>query len=323
MKKSIFFLLALLKLHSQETVCPTNPEFFRTFEFFGTLLEVNKTNINAGKVFTMPLVYGGYGYGFLSPSWSLESSPKLGLVTSTLQVYVGLSKEIELDVILGTYSCFYKKKESTALTDTLAGLCYQFLFEDKKTWMPNFRVLAYGIFPTGKGSNLGDHFDGTNASGLGAYGNQLGFCLNKIFKSESCHPFALNLSCVYSLYYQTKLKGVSSLGGSFQTKGIATPGSTLSTILSLEYVLIPHLFLCFDLQYLHTFKSKFKGTVGLKRDGSLASIFTGTRDSFTLCPALEYSVSSNLALYLGGYFVPFGRNSLATAEGVISAGYEF
>ena len=324
LKKTISTLFLLFGCFaSASTGCLTDPEFFKTFEFFGTLLEVNKTNESAGQIFIQPYVYGGFAYGFFSPNWSLDAQPKFGVVTSQLNFYAGLTKSLELDIITGTYSCFYKKKESTALTDTLGGFAYQFLFDDKTNWTPNFRVLAYGIFPTGKGSNLGDHFNGTNASGLGAYGNQFGFSLNKTFDTDSCHPYALNLSMLYSLYYKTRVKGVSALGGGFQTSGVATPGSVLATLLSLEYVLIPHLFLCLDVEYIHTFRSKFKGFVGQNRDGSLAQVFSDTKDGFTLCPAVEYNFFNTLSIYAGAYFTPIGRNVVATAEGVFVLGYQF
>ena len=323
-KKTVFSLLCFFSsVFSAPPICDLNPDYFHTLQFFGTLLEINKTNQDPGQVFLQPYIYGGYSYGVFNPQWNLNSHVQYGLVTSQLNLYVGLTKRLELDIIGGTYSCFYKKKESTALTDTLGGFSYQFLFEDTRNWTPNFRVLLYGIFPTGKGSDLGDHFNGTNASGFGAWGTQCGLSINKTFYHGPCHPYALNLSMIFSHYFKTKIKGVSFLNGGFQTKGVATPGSVLSTIVSLEYLLIPHVFLALDAEYFHTFSSTFKGSAGLNRDGSAAQIFSDTKDGFVVCPAIEWNLLEDLSIYFGGYFSPFGRNTIASAEGVFCLGYQF
>lgn len=313
----IVLFLSFVYSFTYSNECVTDPNFF------GTLLEVSPSNVSKGTMTYQFYFYGGSSIGSFNESWNLKNSGKYGLITVANTYYVGLTDVVELDLYATFQTVCYKEKSKTSFTDLTSGLAFQILTEEKGKATPNFRILTYGIFPTGDADRLRENFDGYDSTGYGAYGNQLGMTLDKTFYTIPCYPFNLAFNVVYTWYYQTTLKGINIYGGGPYTKIRATPGSNLFFDLAGSFVFSKKLNFDIDLVYVKSFTPKASGHLGLNFDGSTPSLSLSNYEFFALAPAFEIHLKDNLAIYFGAYLTVAGRNASAINQGTFSFAYSF
>ncbi len=305
------------KLLAQDNPCNFTPNFF------GTLLELNSSNVEPGTISLQTYFYGGYVYGNYRNNFSLDSSIQYGFLNPQVNAYCGLTSSLELDFITGMQTVFFEGKNDTAMNDTTLGFAYQPLFDDQHTTTPNLRFVFYEIFPTSAHHQQTPDLIGINASGAGSYGTEVGFCLNKNFYTFPCHPFNLSLNFTYTYRNLTRYKGINYFGGGPFTDIKLRPGGIFWSDLGFEIACTPLIYFCLDVQYTHILKSHYRGFVGDNYDGSLATISTNSKDLMTIAPALEFNITPNLGCYLGGYFTAFGRNTSAEALAAFAVAYSF
>lgn len=283
--------------------------------FYGTLLELPSYNNDPGQVTFETYLYGGFVYGAYNNDWSLNKQLQAGTLNPQLFIYTGITKSLQALLVVQSQSVFFNHRSKTHLGDSFFGFGWQWLWEKPNTAQPNVRLSFGEGFPTGKYKNLNPFFQGADSSGQGAYATIIALVIDKTFYTNPCHPFNININLFYTHYLKTTLRGINTYGGGLRTKGVLGSGNTLLTSLSLEYCFTQKYLLALDLQYTHTFPTDFHGVSGFNPDGTLASIFTDSKDLFTITPAIEFGITPTMCFYIGGYFTAAGRNTTASAEG--------
>lgn len=310
----IFFLNPLILFGIESSFTPN---------FFGTLLELSSSNVEEGTATLEPYFNGGYSYGSYENNFSLNSQTQYGYLAPQMTAYFGLTSKIELDLMYSVSTLFANHKKVTGMGDLTLGFAYQFLFDDQKSSIPNFRVVLYGVFPTGQSGSLSPNLNGYDGTGGGCYGLESGFTLNKNFYTIPAHPFNLSINLTYTYLFQSLFKGISPYGGGPFSLLNIRPGPIIWSDLGFEIALTQELFFCLDLEYSHNFKNHFSGILGLNFDGSTPSLDVYSKDLFTIAPALEINITPDLATYIGVIATVFGRNSAATATANFSIAYSF
>lgn len=306
-----YLLLILSSLYGEESkkTCEFDPIFY------GTLLELPSINNSPGETTLEPYLYGGVNYGNYTNNWSLNKAGQFGVINVQLYGYIGITKSFQIDFTLEEQSIFFNNQSTTNLSDSFLGFGFQLLWQKKTNSNPNMRILIGEVFPTGKYQNLGSTFNGNNTTGNGSYGTMGALIIEKTFFIDPCHPFNINLNLIYTYFAPTRIHGINTYGGGRHTNGKINPGNPLVIALALEYCFTQKYLFALDFQYTHTFPAKFKGYSGFNPDGTIASILTGSQDLFTVTPAIEFGITPNLCIYLGGYFTVAGKNNNATAAG--------
>ena len=316
-KPLIFLFFSFVFSFTYSDECVKDPSFF------GTLLELSPLNVSKGMATYQFYFYGGSSIGSFSNDWKLIKDGKYGIITVPNTYYIGLTDVVELDFYPTFQTICYKGRSKTSFTDLTGGLSFQILTDEKGKATPNFRVLTYAIFPTGEADRLDENFDGYDSTGSGAYGNQLGITVDKTFYSPKCHPFNIAFNLMYSWYYKTTLKGLTSYGGGPFSKIKITPGSNLFFDLASSFVLTKNLYFDLDLVYLKSFTPKTSKRLGLNLDGSIPSFSATSYELIAVAPAFEIHLTDNLAIYLGAYLTVAGRNASAIEQGAFSFSYSF
>lgn len=312
---SLLFSLIFSFTHSDE--CVKDPSFF------GTLLELSPLNVSKGMATYQFYFYGGASIGTFTDNWKLAKDGKYGILTVPNTYYIGLTDVVELDFYPTFQTICYKGKTKTSFTDLAGGLSFQISTEEKEKATPNFRILTYAIFPTGEADRLNSDFDGYDSTGSGAYGNQVGITLDKTFYSYPCHPFNIAFNLMYTWYYKTTLRGLTSYGGGPFSKISVTPGSNLFFDLASSIVCTKNLYFDLDIVYLKSFTPKTSTSLGLNLDGSTPSFSASSYEFIAIAPAFEIHLTDNLAIYLGAYLTVAGRNTSAINQGAFSFSYSF
>ena len=318
-----FFRLTLILLLQGAKLTGNTPTCDFIPNFFGTLLELNSYNVSPGSISIQSYFYGGFVYGYYQDNYSLDSSNRYGVLNPQISVCSGLTERLELDLFIGTQTVFFQGISDTSMNDTILGFAYQPLFDDRHSNIPNLRLILYEIFPTSAHDQTSPDFLGINTSGTGTYGTEIGFTLNKNFYTFPCHPFNLSLNFTYTYKNTGHYRGINYFGGGPYTDIHLRPGGIFWSNLGYEIALSPTLFFCLDLQYVHVLKAHYRGFVGNNFDGSPAQLLTNSEDIFSIAPALEFNITSNFNIYLGGYFTAFGRNTTAQALATIALAYVF
>lgn len=317
LRSLLFFLVLSQMMHAKDPACNFTPNFF------GTLLELNSANVEAGTVSLQVYLYGGYVYGSYNNNFSLNRSQQYGYVNPQVNAYFGLTQSLELDFITGMQTIFYQGKNDTGMNDTTFGFAYQPLFDDQHGSTPNLRFVLYEIFPSSERHQATPDFAGINTSGAGSYGTEIGFTLNKNFYISPCHPFNLSLNFTYTYRNLTHYKGINYFGGGPFTDIHLRPGGIFWSDLGFQIAFTPTISFCLDLQYDHILKAHYTGFVGNNFNGSPASISTSSKDLLIIAPAFEINITPDFSWYLGGLFTVFGRNTTAEALANLSLSYSF
>lgn len=289
-----------------------------TATFYGTLLEFPTVNNLPGQVTLDPYLFGGFSYGSYDNNWSLVKEDRFGLINSQFFTYIGVLSWLEFNFFLQSQTVFLNDRSSTHFGDSTFALGFQFLWEEKNTPKPNVRIAITETFPTGKYKNLDPFFNGIDSTGAGAYGTSLIFVVSKTFYNNPCHPFNIAINLSYTYLTKTRIKGLNTYGGGPITDGVIAPGMPLLIDFSTEYCFSEKYLFALDIQYTHTFPASFHGFEGFAPDGTLTSVSTVSKDLLTITPAIEFGITPNVCIYLGGYFTIAGRNASASAEGNIS-----
>lgn len=290
--------------------------------FVGTILEYPSSNQSPGQTSLQYIMFGGPNYGAYNNGWAMQTGNHYNIINSQLWAYIGITNYLQFEFQVAETTTFFKGKNTTHFGPTVAGLGFQFMWDEKGTPKPNLRIDILETFPTGKHQNLSPYFETNDATGNGSYETSFVFVVQKNFWTIPNHAFNINASLAYTYLHKTNVHGLNVYGGATNTRGKVWPGDTLIFTLSSEYLFIQtkdfELGLALDTQYTHTLRTKFHGFSGTNSDGSKALITHKSKDLFSILPALEIAFSPNLAVYIGAFFSITGRNTNSFAQGVFS-----
>lgn len=289
----------------------------------GTLLSFYSQNVEPGHFLVNPYLLLSSNYGYFDKSWSRKNVKNLYELELLLFLQVGLTKFIDLTLVLdGVYSKV-GKVDSLQLADTQIYLGFQFLRDIPNSYVPDFRVLIGESFPTGKYDNLDENKLLADGVGSGSYETAFGFALQKRFFITEQNPLFVNLSFLYFLPSNVSIEGFSIFGGGFGTEGTVSAGDYYFLNLGTEYRVNDTWSVALDMRFDHGNSSKFSGDEGVDNEALINEFILPSSEQFSLAPSLDYHPTTNFSVISGVWFTVAGRNSDSFASLVTSVAYYF
>ena len=302
----IFLFFFIRPLSAEEITSEHDPMYA------GTLLAFFPQNAAPGRLSVEPYIFATKKYGFYSDHWTSPKEKHIEQLTLLMSLETGITDHIDFTLdVSGAYSTS-EKHHSWLYGDTTAFLGFQILNDQRKTAIPDLRILLGETFPTGKYENLNPDKNGSDILGNGTYATTFLLVLAKTIYWQRRHPLNFNLNLFYILSTPTHVRGFNAYGGAFDTRGKVKPGDQFITNFAIQYSLDRNWVIGTDLHYFHQNKSPFSS-----KEGTPAH--SPSSEQFSLAPCLEYSWSEDLSLSFGSWFTVTGRNAprFASALGTI------
>lgn len=286
--------------------------------FMGTLLAIFPENIAPQKFLFETTWFHTRFYGAYGPNSSLIQSRNVHADAILFLFETGITKDIDVAI---TFTETYARA-SEGVVAHLGDIYLQFGFQvarDKKgSWIPDIRVLAGSLFPTGKFENLNPLLMGADISGGGAFAPFLGLVIQKIFYNIPCHPYSINFNFLVFEHSSVHVHGANIFGGAPGTRGVVHPGEDFIFNLAYEFKFNKHWGWGVDLHYTYQNRSSFHNEGG---DVS----FPGAPSSnvFSVAPEIEYNLSASVAIEFALWYSLLTRNSLGFFGSALLFSYMF
>lgn len=246
--------------------------------------------------------------GGFNRHWKLVHAPGNESTQLNPILTYGLLKGIDTQFSVPYIQNRNRREKSHKFGDLSAILGIQVLEQKKAFWSPDLRITIQEIFPTGNYDGLAPGKLGTDGSGRGSYQTALAFNFQH---SSTIQDYNLRNRLSINLQHanQVRIHGLSTYGGSVQTRGTIRPGNFFSLDLASELGLTQNLVVVMEGLYTYHQATRFDGVRGLDRNGSPAKIGHGTVEEFSLAPAIEYNFSEHLGVIAGVWFAVKGRDA--------------
>jgi hypothetical protein len=179
----------------------------------------------------------------------------------------------------------------------------------KGNWIPDLRIIAEEIFPTGKYNNLDPNKEGIDSTGEGSFQTGIYLAYQKGFKYDTNHAFNLAGAVGYFVLSSVKIKGMSFYGGTPTSKGRVYPGNLISIFSSGEFEISKHVALAYDSNCRINLSGKYKSKTG--SDSSVKALQIVT---FMVTPEIEITISEKAGFLIGPWFNFAGQNTPAFAS---------
>jgi hypothetical protein len=283
----------------------------------GTLLAPSAYVTPKGYINIEPMLFAAQSTAVYNQHWHAQKAPKLLVVNPLLVLQVGLTDEIDFQIIPQAFHYQKQDASSTNFGDLPAGFDFQILSEEKGKWWPAIKFSIIEIFPTGKYQKLNPKKNFTDATGAGSYTTVPSLVFSKLFRISKQLMLNAYLTFEYFIPSKVHVQGFNAYGGGFGTRGKVRPGTILTTILSGELSLTRNWVLALDIQHTNGNKASFSGKRGTNTDGTIAKVGYRSYDQISLAPAIEYNFDSSFGIIAGAWFSVAGRNANQFAGGAI------
>ncbi|MBI2784906.1 MAG: hypothetical protein HYX60_00785 [Legionella longbeachae] len=194
------------------------------------------------------------------------------------------------------------------VADNSLGAGFQLIEQKKHKLLPDLRLFIQEIFPTGKFEQLSPVLLGTDSTGLGSYRTNI--TLNFQYLAEVFNSHYLRTRLIYSRLYSTPVNvtGLSSFGGTLNTRGKIDPGTESDIDLAFEFTLTQNWVAVMEGYITQGGANNFSGILNTVNDGDTPS-FRGNFYETGLAPAIEYNITSNVGIIGGVWFPVKGQNT--------------
>ena len=193
--------------------------------------------------------------------------------------------------------------------DVAAVLGYQAFSQGNYRWRPSLRITLQEQFPTGRYDELNPSLESTDGTGMGSYQTSLSFNFQHQLQLWSDHYLCSLLSLNYTLASSLSLGGLSTYGGTPETRGNFNPGDLASIDLAEEFSITQNWAVVMEAYYFTREASRFKGYAGFTPAGMPAPIGAPRSAELSLAPAIEYNFSANYGIIAGVWFAVNGKSS--------------
>lgn len=246
--------------------------------------------------------------GTFNRHWKLIHTPRSDSIQINPILTYGLFKGIDTQFSVPYSENRVRGRKDHTLGDFSAILGFQALEQKKTSWPPDLRITIQEIFPTGNYDGLSPGKLGTDGSGQGSYQTALAFNFQHLSTVQG-YNLRNRLSINLLHASQVRLHGLSTYGGSVQTRGTIRPGDLFSIDLASELGLTQNLVAVMEGLYSYRQATRFHGFRGVDEQGNPANIGHGSVAEFSLAPAVEYNFSAHLGLIAGVWFAVKGRDA--------------
>lgn len=276
--------------------------------FTGPLLAPAGKTIPKGHINFEPYVFYTENLGQFNRHWRLSHSPHSDNIQFLPIFSYGLTDRMDFQFSIPYVRNRNRTQTSDYIGDTGLLLGFQVMEQQESKWRPNLRITLQQILPTGRYERLNPLYLGTDSTGLGSYQNALGLNFQHLMPIYDFYlrtRFCLNFVHAQSV----NIHGLSSYGGTVNTKGQIDPGNLMSADLAGELSITQHLVLVMEGYYFNRGNTHFTGLVGLNPLGVPGTIGHDDIQEFSMAPAIEYNFTSNYGIIAGAWFSTKGKDA--------------
>ncbi len=280
----------------------------------GPLLTPDPFTPGAGHQTYKPYVYWIKRKSVYDQNWDTQPTRHLDALVLEPIFKFGITKRTEIDIVPLAYYKYSQGPHSWELGDLTAFFALQ-LMEDNRllNWGPLDVKLRLGVqFPIGKYDRLNSKKYKTDIGGYGSWDPSVALLMGKFFHFDSLHWLTTSWGFVYAFGTPVSIHGISSYGGTRETKGTVYPGNFWVGYLGMQATLTRHFALAFDLEIDHQNKTRFSG-----KSGGFAPRLPSS-NLFIVAPAIEYNLSAREGIIFGPSITVAGRNAPQLISWVLS-----
>jgi len=249
------------------------------------------------------------------------------------QLSYGLTDRLDLQ-----YNALYEINQNENVSyehigDTAVIIGFQALSQEKNHSYPDLRITLQETLPTGFYTGFSSARNGAEATGMGSYQTSLGLNFQYLSQLNEQHYLNSHLSVTYTYAGTARLNGLSTYGGTSQTKGRINPGNAVSIDLAGEFTLTTKWVAVMEANFIYQQASSFHGIIGVRSPTDPLAVSTpqlsrtshrllptkhnignpdigsGNLDQITLAPAMEYNFSDSYGVIAGVWFTVAGKNT--------------
>lgn len=282
--------------------------------FTGPLGASNATSLPAGHWDIEPYLLDAIRHAQFDDNWNSSNTPNSHALRSVTLLEYGFTDRL-LIALLPSFGYNIAEhgpdSHGVQLGDTTLRFQYMIHQFQEGGWLPTVALsYAQGI-PTGKYDGLGDH--AANGLGSGVLSSTFGLFTQDYFWLPNGHILRARLNFTYTLAdADASVTGVSVYGTGRGFNGDVDTGDTFSTDLAFEYSLSRHWAPAVDIVYRHSNGSRIRGTQLSNGLVSTLDADSGSSESISVAPAMEYNWNSHYGVIVGADVVVAGRNTAET-----------
>ncbi|MGR3973723.1 MAG: hypothetical protein QRY72_04050 [Candidatus Rhabdochlamydia sp.] len=274
--------------------------------FIGPLLTPSGHTVPEGHQNYEPYVYLIQTHHVYNEQGHQEKIPLDSRLLTQASAQLGILPGVEADI---TFEWLYHKtqhQECYRIGDMPLALGFQMASGTPNSLHPAIKLRLGANLPLGKYDELTPTALQTDAGGSGNFSPALGVVFSNLHTLSNGHYLEWRAFFNSAFSTPVDVKGESVYGGVASTVGKVHPGYTLTTSGSVEYQLTQQLTLACDVMYEYVQKTTFSGFSPPGTAPTSPSNFT-----FSIAPALEYSINSNIGMVAGPWIPLSGKNTPA------------
>ena len=291
----------------------------------GPILAAGASTLPKGHALVEPYVYNIRSRGRYDADGRRHTSAPAQTYGSLTYLLYGLVDDITVGVIPRfAYNDVSSSPDSSGarLGDfTLQG-AYRLSTFREGSFVPTMSFVVQETLPTGKYDRLGER--PSDGVGNGAYTTTLALYSQYFFWMPNGRILRTRLNFSYALPDTVSVRDTSVYGTSEGFRGQARPGRAFVAGAAWEYSVTRNWVLALDAVYENDTSTRVTGTTllpgGVQAPLSRSS---GSSDSITLAPAIEYNWNSRMGVIAGALFTASGRNTGATFAPVVAVNMVF
>lgn len=285
----------------------------------GPLLAPSGNVVPMGSINIEPYLYitafpASYGL-----DWKSQSFPTFWSTQLQVPIQFGIMPRVDFTITPTAICNETLGQRSWGVGDLELAMSFQILEES-----PYFTSIRLGVqetFPTGRYKNLNPTKLLTDGMGGGSYQSSVGIIFAKLVHIQDDHFLNIRFTGAASFFSGVDLTGLSSYGGSLDTKGTYYPAKLMTVDIGLEYSFTKNWAGAIDLFYNYATRSKFVGKNGEAIFSNVGGILSEVSSQISIAPALEYNFTRSIGLIAGCWLTVAGRNSNVFRSGIIAFNY--
>lgn len=282
--------------------------------FTGPLNAANATSLPAGHWNIEPYVLDSIQYAQFDNDWNSSNTQNSHAYRSVTLLEYGFTDRLTI-ALLPSFGYNDTDGGSSShgvqLGDMTLRMQYMIHQFQEGSWLPTVGLSYAQGFPIGKYDGLGDH--PADGLGSGVLTSTFGLFTQDYFWLPNGRILRARLNFTYTMAdADASVAGVSVYGTGPGFNGQIETGNTFSTDLAFEYSLTRHWAPAIDIVYSHSDGSSTRGTQALNGVTTALRSRSGSSESISVAPAIEYNWNSHYGLIAGADVVVAGRNTAKT-----------
>jgi hypothetical protein len=185
----------------------------------------------------------------------------------------------------------------------------------KERWFPATAFQVQETFPTGKYDRLGKN--PADGFGSGGYATTLTVNSQKYFWLPTGRILRMRFDVSETLSSAAHVQGVSVYGTDADFRGHANPGSSIFLDGAWEYSITRNWVPALDITYRHAGNTRVTGLEG----ATALALNSGSSDSYSFTPAMEYNWTSKVGIIFGARVIPHSHDTTSSVTPVFAINF--